>query len=502
VEAPADRPLRTGRLPVLLVVGPLLFYAATLVAGADPRLAFPGVIVAALVAALHRVLFAWRSLIVGLILVILFLPMGRYTLPGSLPFQLEPYRLFVAFILVGWITSLLIDRRIEVRSTGFGGPLMLIFFAALASDAVNTRRIADLGVQADVLKRLTIFASFFVVLLLIASVGRTAADIDVFVRCLVGGGGVLAFMGLVEAATGFNAFNHLHSVVSFLRQIPLPLSLDVARGGRLRIYASAEHPIALSAVFVMLLPLALYLVQTTREKRWWAACTLLFAAAFATESRTGIMMLAAVILVFLWLRGPETRRLWPALLPVLLLLHFAVPGSIGSVATAFFPQGGIVAEEQAGAGTHGSGRLADLGPALHEWAATPLLGQGFGTRVTDNPTNPAPILDDEWLGTLLSVGAVGVFAWLWLFARFVRRVGREAKRDRTPRGQLLTALVASVSAFPVGMFTYDAFSFTQVTFLLFTMLALGAVTLAARPGEARAPVRAARFEPGEAAGRS
>jgi hypothetical protein len=187
---------------------------------------------------------------------------------------------------------------------------------------------------------------------------------------------------------------------------------------------------------------------------------------------------------------------WPALLPLLLLLHFAVPGSIGSVASAFFPQGGIVAEEQAGAGTHGSGRLADVGPALHEYSAKPLLGQGFATRVTDHGPDPAPILDDEWLGTLLSVGAVGVFGWLWLFTSFVRRAGRAAKRDRTPRGQLLTALAASVSAFAVGMFTYDAFSFTQVTFLLFTMLALGAVTLALRPEESLAPVRTARPQPG------
>jgi len=34
-----------------------------------------------------------------------------------------------------------------------------------------------------------------------------------------------------------------------------------------------------------------------------------------------------------------------------------------------------------------------------------------------------------------------------------------------------------VTAFAVGMLTYDAFSFIQVTFVLFVLLALGAVTL-------------------------
>jgi O-Antigen ligase len=468
----------TGLLPAAIMISALGLFVAAEVAGADPRYALPAVVMAGLAATLHRVLFSWRNLIIELILVILFVPMGRYALPASLPFQLEPYRLFVAFILACWTTTLLIDPRVRLRRSGFGAPLVAVVIVAVASIAVNTTRISTLAVSADVTKRLTIFASFFVVVALIVSVGKTAWDIEAFVRWLVGGGGVLALLGLVEAATGFNLFNHLRTVMPFLREIPLPFSLDVARGGRLRIYASAEHPIALSAVFVMLLPLALYLVQTRRsERRWWVPAFLLFAATIATESRTGVMMLVAVIVTFLMLRFRETARLLPALLLVLLFVHVAVPGSLGNVTSAFFPKGGLIAAEKADPGTHGSGRLADLGPALHEFSATPFLGQGFGTRVTDHGANPAPILDDQWLGTLLETGALGIASWVWLFTRYIRRLGREARRDRTARGSLLTALVASVSAFAIGMFTYDAFSFTQVTFLLFVMLAIGATTM-------------------------
>ncbi len=49
----------------------------------------------------------WRRLI----LVILFIPIRRYSLPGNLPFELEPYRLLVALLLVGWGASLLVDPR-------------------------------------------------------------------------------------------------------------------------------------------------------------------------------------------------------------------------------------------------------------------------------------------------------------------------------------------------------------------------------------------------------
>src|SRR4051794_24958976 len=48
----------------------------------------------------YKRLLAWPSLTVGLVLVILFIPIRRYTIPGNLPFQLEPYRLLVAFMAV------------------------------------------------------------------------------------------------------------------------------------------------------------------------------------------------------------------------------------------------------------------------------------------------------------------------------------------------------------------------------------------------------------------
>jgi hypothetical protein len=64
-----------------------------------------------------------------------------------------------------------------------------------------------------------------------------------------------------------------------------------------------------------------------------------------------------------------------------------------------------------------------------------------------------------------------------MFFRFSKRARTVALADQGPRGWLLVALSAAVSAYAVGMFTYDAFSFIQVTFVLFFLLALGAVTL-------------------------
>ncbi|MGH2798628.1 MAG: hypothetical protein ACRDM0_13355, partial [Thermoleophilaceae bacterium] len=79
-------------------------------------------------------------------------------------------------------------------------------------------------------------------------------------------------------------------------------------------------------------------------------------------------------------------------------------------------------------------------------------------------------------------------AWAWLFLRVVRRLVREAKEDPSPRGWLLAGIAASLTAYAVSMFTYDAFSFIQSTFLLFILMGFGTSLLRPDPARARQPV--------------
>ena len=53
-----------------------------------------------------------------------------------------------------------------------------------------------------------------------------------------------------------------------------------------------------------------------------------------------------------------------------------------------------------------------------------------------------------------------------------------ARADRSRHGLLCTALTASIASYAVGMFTYDAFSFIQVTLVLFFLLGLGSAAIA------------------------
>lgn len=434
-------------------------------------------------AVMSRTFFiGWPRLVAGLILIILFIPIRRYSLPANLPFQLEPYRIFVAFLVAGWAASLLVDHRTRLRRTGFEAPLLLIIVSVIASDVANSGRVSEVSSEVD--KRLMFLASFVLVLYVTTTVIRRLDAVDFLARTLVLGGAVVAFFAIVEARTGFNVFNHLSRVIPFLQggSISGPAFQRVGTA-RIRVFASAEHPIALSAALVMLTPLAFYLAHRYRQKRWLVCSVLFVVASVSTLSRTGIMMFLTAGLVFIWLRPREVKRLWPALLVAPIAIHFALPGTLGALKASFSPPGGLVAQQQSQPGTIGSGRLADIGPSLQEWRGEPLFGEGYATRVVD-PTLPGPkaeILDDQWLTTLLETGAIGFAGWIWFFFRVIRRLGREAKEDDSSRGWLLACIAAGVASYAVGMLTYDAFSFIQVTFLLFIFVGLGSTLLAERP---------------------
>ncbi len=390
----ADAPPASRRSAAALHAAILLAAAAAIaigLSGAAPVEIVAVPVLAGVVAlAAARLMLGWTTLVGLLCVVILFIPIRRYSLPGGLPFELEPYRLLVVLVVAGWTLSLLSDRSVRMRRSGFEGPLALFGISVLGSLAFNVDRIVAFDVSADVVKRVMFFLTFFLMLILIVSVVRTRQAIDTIVNVLVVGGTIIAVFALYEARTGYNVFDHLNQWIPGLQVADIP---EVpGRGARLRVYASAQHPIALGAALAMLLPLAIYLAQTQRRRIWYACLVVLGVGVVATVSRTSIVMLVVVAIIFLWLRPRETRRLWPALILLPIVAHIALPGAMGAIREAFFPAGGLVAEQSALPGYRGSGRVADLGPSIAEWKQQPVFGQGFGTRITDARARERPHL--------------------------------------------------------------------------------------------------------------
>jgi O-antigen ligase len=319
--------------------------------------------------------------------------------------------------------------------------------------------------------------SFAGVLLFIANVISGRRAIDRTIMLLVVGGALLSLEALYEWRTHDNLFDRLDTWVPILHKDPSEV-IPPLRGGMTRARASAQHPIAFGAALVMLLPLALYLYQRTRQKLWMGIAGIVVLGALVTISRTAATMLGAELVTFLVLKRRETVRMLPMLLPLILCAQVAIPGTLGTFRAILFPSQGLVAEEQQGEGT-GTGRLKDVPMALEQFSRKPLFGQGFGTRFTDSTEklHNAQILDDQWLSSLLEIGAVGVAGLMWMLFRSVRRLGRRAKRLEGDDGWLMASLAASLVAFGVGMLTFDAFSFIQATFIFYILVGLSAAVI-------------------------
>jgi O-Antigen ligase len=464
---------RRSEVALWVVVGTAIVAAI----GASTRGIQPAFVLALFVmplvlVAFQRTLLSWQTLLGLILAVILFIPIRRYTVGGGGPVELEPYRILIAIVLGCWFLALAADPEVRWRATGYGKPIAVLWIAILGSLALNLGRV---NATSDlVVKQVTFFASYFLVLCFVASTIRPGAPLDRMIKLLVGGGAIVACCGLYEWRSGVNLFNGLGTVMPFLHY--QDIGAGMVRGTGVRALASAQHPIALGAALVMLLPLSVYLFKRTRNVIWLGCGLVLTLGALSTGSRTAALMLIVLFVCFLVLQRGEMVRLMPLLLVLLVIVQGIMPGTLGSFKGILNPAY-VVKEQSADVGT-GSGRLHDLGPSLSESIhGNPFVGQGFGTRVTaqDFEEGGAQILDNQWLTSLLEIGALGVFGLMWLFCRAVRQLGRRARQATGADSWLATCLAAALAAYGVGMFTFDAFAFIQVTFLAFVVLGFASV---------------------------
>ena len=191
-----------GRSCRRVVAGSLAVLAAAVVERSpDPGRRAGVVVVDARVVARYGRYIGWPRLLAALILVILFIPIRRYSLPGQPAVRARAVPRLRRVLLVGWGASLLVDRRIALRQDRASkGRLLLIVASRVGSIVANPDRVAQLSSAVD--KELMFFLSFVLVLYVTASVIRRLDDIDFLAKTLVGGGAVVALFAIVEARTG------------------------------------------------------------------------------------------------------------------------------------------------------------------------------------------------------------------------------------------------------------------------------------------------------------
>jgi hypothetical protein len=470
-----------------------------LILGPNEAVAGAAVFIAAALLAMRELstpTVTWPNAIAAFALVIWLIPARGYRLPITLPFNLEPYRIVLFGLLLALVVAA-IQKRARIEFLGFGLPLALLAGTAIVSAILNYRDLGDSPGDPGAFKALSYYLGFLAVFVLVASVIKTQAAMDTVVRALVIGATIVALSAIYESRAGYNAFDHLAEWIPAL--IREQRTVFTERGGNLRVYASAQHPIALSAALFMTFPLALYLIgrakTRVRSQLWGVAAAICAVGAVATISRTTVIMGLAILLVGLWVRGHQVLRFWPLLLVLPFVIHFAVPGALGGIYNAFNPKEGLTTDLTTRGGEQGSGRLADVEPGLNVWSESPLYGNGIGTQVTTGESGAAQtalgaegaviFFDNEWLSTLVSLGILGIVGTAWFVFGSLLTVGRFARRVRGPRSELAAVCAAAIGAFAVSMLVFDAFAFVQSTIIFFAVAALGlqARRLGPRPAD-------------------
>ncbi|HWH98182.1 MAG TPA: hypothetical protein VNS80_07425, partial [Pseudolysinimonas sp.] len=115
-----------GTALLLIAVGAGVLFADPLAVGA----------LLGLVACLYlfrAAIFSWPGAAIALVVVICLVPARRYTLPVSLPFAAEPYRIVVLVLLAAVIGALLLDPAFRWRRLEFSGPVGFFFATQLVS---------------------------------------------------------------------------------------------------------------------------------------------------------------------------------------------------------------------------------------------------------------------------------------------------------------------------------------------------------------------------------
>jgi len=424
---------------------------------------------------------AWAWSVSALVLVVWLVPIKSYRLPVQLPFSLELYRLGMLLLLAALGFGVVGGTR-RISAAGFAKPVLLLTAAGTLSVLVN----AHAASQGTAVKALPYFLSFVVAYLLVCSTIESVPAIELVLRAVVLGGVVVALAAVYESRTNYDVFDHLQQWFSFL--VHTRVTEDAQRGTRLRVRASAQHPIALGAALTLAVPVAAYLAgrasNRLRALGWASAGALLAVGAFSTVSRTVVLMAAAMVVAALSVRGRAVRRWWPLAAAVVVAAHLAAPGALGSLYHSFVPREGLIQSQTLRSGEVGSGRLADIAPGLQSWEHAPFFGHGLGTgsstgssgapgAIVDPRTGAPIIFDDQYLNSLVTIGFVGLLAVIWFVWGAAAQLVGTARRVRSREGDLVAACAVSCAGFAAGMLTFDAFSFVQCTLLFFVLAALG-----------------------------
>jgi hypothetical protein len=416
-------------------------------------------------------------LLAGFLAMLFLIPVAGIKFNIPTPIAATPDRVFIGAMVVAFVL---------VAMRGPVGPALkrpLLFRASVAvfvaisfiSLAVNSHDIVRQDLVSITQGRVVMLLGFVAVAVYATAVMRPE-EVGNFGKLLVVLGTVMALGVVVERRIGYNVFYELLAkplnAVASVAPTPTETNPDPTRADRKVIVGPTEHGLAVTSMLALVMPFALIGIAEARGNlRWYyaLAIALMLGAALSTERKTGVIAPVAAAAVFAAYRPRQAVRGIPLLLLMLVFIKISAPGALGTVFEL----------QSATSSNSTAGRSDDFAAVAPEFLARPLLGGGYGTRDIER-VYEVRILDDEYLGELLTVGLFGVAAFLLMIVSGMLIAHRLARSRDPERANLALACSASCFVFLVVNVIFDSLSFSQVPYLFFVVAAMGTVIASRR----------------------
>jgi O-antigen ligase len=418
------------------------------------------------------------TLLCVFLLMLLIVP-ARLVISG-LPMSITPASVAGLMLGIVWfccqlVTTLGVAKGRNVARTA----LFLYAISQLATYGYATRNYlpADEAEGAD----RTIVVVFAAICVGIAAVDgiKNLARLDTMLKFMTALIGVVAFIGFVQFAAGFDITKYL--ALPGLR----PVTDDgfvLERASFRRPAGTTGHPIEFGVVCAIGVPLAAHYAYRAKEAgeksgRWWLCLMIIAAGAVVSLSRSAILglCLAGIVLMIGW---PGRRRVQGLIAAAgfLGVLKVVVPGLIGTLYSLF---------DSIGDDPSISGRTDDYASAGRQIAKHFLLGRGNGTYLSEK-YGP---LDNQYLGTLVQNGYIGLACMVFLFLGGMWAAARARALSPDPViRDLALSLMAAQSIVALGAATFDLLWFSTGTGLTFVLVgASGALLRIAKAQEPALP---------------
>lgn len=403
--------------------------------------------------------------VVALVLLLLFLLPPRLVLSG-LGAAGRPVLVAGAAMLSWWAASRLVPSLMTHGRQPVRAIIAAFLVTYLMSYVAGLDRGLD-GLEARSADRGLITTLALCGLTLVVADGVTSRkSLDRLLRRLLLAACAMAVVGVIQFVLRFDLTRYITVPGLSLNRPLIGVGSRGSEGSFARVAGTAGHYIEFGVVLGMLLPIAVHYAlfsqtRAERQRRWLLAGILAAGIPFSI-SRSAVLALGVglVVLALSWRNRAQFNGL-VALLCLMLGMRLLKPGLLGTIQSLF-----ANAENDPSI----QNRQSDYDVVMDYVAARPWFGRGSATFVPERYI----LLDNQYLGTLVSQGVVGLVALVALFAfafSLARRIRKTARDEETRH--LGQALAASVLVAAVSSATFDSFSFT--TFACTTFLVFGAI---------------------------